>query len=207
MRIRPVSHEALVARVVARIASMPDWVRVAVDGADAARPGELADALAGPLRERGRPTVRVRAEDHLRAASLRFERGREDPDSFYEDWLDAAGLVREVLDPLGRGGDGRIRPVRFDARNDRASRAGFVAVAPGTVLLLSGPLLLGRGLPLELTVHLELGAAALARRTPPALAWTLPAYERYATEVQPGAWADLVVRVDDPRHPAVIERD
>ena len=66
--------------------------------------------------------------------------------------------------------------------------------------------LAGRGLPVEINVHLELGRSALARRTPPGLAWTLPAYDRYAAEVQPVTWADVVVRVDDPRHPALVER-
>ena len=68
------------------------------------RPGPLADALVDPLRVRGHPVVRVRAADQLRPASLRLERGRTDPDSFYDDWLDADGLRREVLDPLGPGG-------------------------------------------------------------------------------------------------------
>jgi hypothetical protein len=205
--IRPISRPALAEELANRIAQRPGWVRVAVDGADAGRPGELADALVGPLRTRGRATVRVRARDHLRPASLRFERGRADPDSFYEDWLDADGLAREVLTPLDTGGSGRIRPVRFDAGTDRASRTGFQMVAPATVLVLDGPLLLGRGLPFEVTVHMQLSPAALARRTPTELRWTLPAYQRYAEEVDPSGWADVVVRCDDPRHPAIVERE
>jgi hypothetical protein len=206
VRIRPVSPDTLVEEIAQRASEPAGWVRLAVDGADAAHPDRLADALGSRLRARGRPTVRVRAEDHLRPASLRLERGREDPESFYDDWLDAEGLIREVLAPLDPGGSGRIRPVRFDARADRASRTAFDTVPARTVLILSGPLLLGRGLPLELAVHLELSPAALARRTPVELAWTLPAYARYAAEVDPAAWADVVVRVDDPRHPAVVER-
>ncbi len=89
---------------------------------------------------------------------------------------------------------------------DRASRTGFLQLTPGAVIILSGPLLLGRGLPLDLTVHLDLSPGALARRTSPELAWALPAYARYAAEVDPVALADLVVRMDDPRHPAIIER-
>ena len=206
MRIRPVSPDVLVDDLADRVARRPGWLRVAIDGAEASQPAALADALVAPLRLRGRETVRIRTEDHLRPASLRFERGRTDPDSFYDDWLDAEGLVREVLEPLGRGGSGRIRPVRWDAQADRASRTGFEELAEGTVAVLSGQLLLGRGLPLDLTVHLDLSPGALARRTAPELAWTLPAYARYAEEVDPVALADLVVRMDDPRHPAIVER-
>jgi hypothetical protein len=53
-------------------------------------------------------------------------------------------------------------------------------------------------------VHLELSTAALRRRTPDADRWTLPAYERYAAEVDPTTLADVVVRVDDPRRPALV---
>jgi len=207
MRIRPVTPDALVDDLADRVTSRSGWLRVAIDGADASHPADLADALVAPLRLRGREAVRVRSEDHLRPASLRFERGRTDPDSFYEDWLDAEGLIREVLGPLGRGGTGSIRPVRWDAHADRASRAGFQDLADDAVLILSGPLLLGRGLPLDLTVHLDLSPGALARRTSPELAWTLGAYARYESEINPVALADLVVRLDDPRHPAIVERE
>jgi hypothetical protein len=72
------------------------------------------------------------------------------------------------------------------------------------VLLLSGALILGAGLALDLVVHLDLSPAALARATPAADRWALPAYQRYTSEVQPSLVADVVVRVDDPRHPALV---
>jgi hypothetical protein len=207
-RVRPVSPEALVAELADRIAASPPdaWVRVAVDGAPPAGPDALADALVDPLRERGRAVVRVRAADYLRANSLRYEHGRTDPHAFYEDWLDVAALNREALVPLSFGGSGRVRPAHWDAAADRAVRGGSIEVPPGGVLLVSGALLLGGGLDVDLTVHLEQSPAALARRTPPELVWTLPAFARYADEVAPAQWADVVVRVDDPRHPAVVER-
>jgi len=56
-------------------------------------------------------------------------------------------------------------------------------------------------------VHLRLSSAALVRRTPVDQAWTLPALARYAVERDPESSADLVVRVDDARHPALVEPD
>jgi hypothetical protein len=73
-------------------------------------------------------------------------------------------------------------------------------------MLVSGALLLGAGLPFDVTVHLQLSAAALARRTPAEQRWTLPAYARYDLEVAPATFADVVVRLDDPRRPAVVEQ-
>jgi hypothetical protein len=205
MRVRPVSFDVLVAELADRLAAVGDQhVRVAVDGAPAAAPEALADALVDPLRVRGRPAVRISADDFLRPASLRLELGRTNPDAFYAGWLDEAGLRREVLDPAGPLGSGRILTRLWDARADRSAREPYTELRPGTVVLVSGPLLLGAGLPFDVTVHLELSAAALDRRTAAGERWTLPAYARYGDEVDPAAFADVVVRVDDPRHPAMV---
>ena len=207
MRVRPISPDLLVDELAERIAGLPrtSWTRVAIDGAPAARPGELADALVAPLRLRGREVIRVSADDFLRPASLRFEHGRTDPDAYYTDWLDTGALVREVLAPLAPDGTGRVLPALWDPVADRATRARYAELPPGGVLMLDGALLLGRGLPLECTVHLSLSADALARRTPPGERWTLAAFARYEEEVGPAGVADVVVRVNDPRHPALVD--
>jgi hypothetical protein len=205
--VRPISPAALVEELADRIAAAAGhpWLRVAVDGAPATRPEALADALVPALRLRGRPALRVSSGYYLRPASVRLERGRADPDVYYEDRLDVRGLTREVLDPLAPGGTGRVLPTLWDPVTDRATRAAYVDLPPGGVLLLSGDLLLGAGLPVDLAVHLTMSAAALARHTPGELRWTLPAYVRYAAEVGPETVADVAVRLDDPRHPALVE--
>lgn len=207
MRARPVSWPALVDLLVERVLALPvdGAVRVALDGADAACPGDLADRLVDPLRAAGRSPVRVPAAGFLRPASLRLERGRTDPDAYYDDWLDAGGLAREVLDPAGPGGSGRVLPSLRDPVTDRATRAAYVDLPPAAVVLVDGPLLLGRWLPFDLTVHLALSARALARRTDEAGRWTLPAFDRYDGEVRPLAEADVAVRVEDPARPALVE--
>ncbi|GGQ63621.1 nucleoside/nucleotide kinase family protein [Couchioplanes azureus] len=206
MRVRPVSTEVLVEELADRLAAWQpgERLRVAVDGPAAADPGALAGALIAPLRVRGRPAVHVSTADFLRPASLRLEFGRTNPDSFYAGWTDEAGLRREVLDPAGPQGSGRILTRLWNAATDRAAREPYAELAPEAVVLVSGPLLLGAGLPFDVTVHLALSPAALARRTDPAEHWTLPAFARYAAEVEPAGFADVVVRVDDPRRPAVV---
>jgi hypothetical protein len=207
MRIRPVSQEVLVNEVADRLATRApsEWIRVAVDGAPPTEPASFADTLAEQLRLRGRAVQRVSAADFLRPASLRFERGRFNPDARYEDWLDTGGLRREVLDPLSPGGSGRVLPTLWDTETDRATRAGYVVVPEGGVLVVDGELLLGRGLAFEHTVHLWMSGPALARRTPEEDAWALPAFARYEAEVRPLLTADTGVRMDDPAHPAVLD--
>jgi hypothetical protein len=209
VKIRPITPAALVEELADRIASAPapgQWLRVAVDGAPAAEPDRLAAALVDPLRVRGRPALPVPAAGFLRPASVRLESGRRDPDSYYQRWLDEPGLRREVLDRLGPGGSGRVLPSLWDPAADRATRAGYRTVPPGGVVLVGGALLLGGELRFDLTIHLDLSPGALARRTAPEQRWTLPAFARYQREVAPGRVADVVVRADDPEHPAVVDR-
>ena len=207
MRFRPVTPDLLLAEVTETVLTREGdrWTRVAVDGAAPTAPGAFADRLAQELRLRGRPVVRVSAADFLRPASLRFERGRTDPDARLDDWLDVGGLRREVFEPLGPGGSGRVLPTLWNAATDRATRAEYVELPAGGVLVLDGELLLGRGLPFDCSVHLWLSPAALRRRTREADAWALPAFERYHASARPLYAADVAVRVDDPAHPALLD--
>jgi hypothetical protein len=209
VRITPVSPERLVEEVTDLVdsAGAGARTRVAVDGAPPTRPEELATAVAARLRARGRPALVVVAADFLRPASLRLELGRTDPDAFLDGWLDVAGLRREVLDPAGPRGSGRLLPRLWDAAADRAHRDDYVTLREGGVLLLAGALLLGRGLEFELTVHLRMSEAALRRRLDAAERWTLPAYARYDAERNPADDADLLVLADHPERPAVRRRD
>lgn len=205
MRVRPISPAAAteeLAQRIAQLAAPGRAVRVLIDGAPAASPGGWADALVEPLRLRGRPVLRASASDFLRPASLRLEYGRQNPHSLLVDWFDHGALRRELLNPLGEGGSGRVLLRWWDAETDRSARAGYVTVPDGAVLVLDGSLLLGAGLPAELTVHLHLSDGALRRRTPPDQEWTLPAYREYSAQVHPAESADVVLLVDHPARPA-----
>jgi hypothetical protein len=209
VRAQPISPDLLVEHVVDAITALPADRRIAaaLDGAPPTRTDRLAEQLVNELRLRGRPAVHVAAADYLRPASLRLELGREDPDLFYTDWLDLKAIDREVLGPLAPGGTGRVLPRLWDSSADRAYRAQYVELGPADVVLLDGSFLLGAGLSFDLTVHLWMSPAALARRTAEDQAWTLPAYARYELEQDPLQTADISVRCDDPRHPALVVRD
>lgn len=205
-RFRPLTPDALADEVLGRcLAAVAGGtaLRVAVDGADAAGPGALADRVAERLRGAGRTPLRVSAADFLRPASLRLEHGREDPTSYQQDWVDHAALAREVLDPLGPGGAGTWLPRLWDADRDRSARAAVVPAPPGAVLLLDGPMLLGRGHGLDLVVHLHLSEAALRRLTPAEDAWTVPALLEHEASVGTDDAADLLVRAEHADRPAL----
>jgi len=200
----PVTFDGVVAHVVGQVLTRPGTVRVVVDGHPSTRPEVLADALVEPLRAAGREVARVRTQDFLRQPSLRLERGRRDPDSLLDAWVDASGLDREVLRAVVH--DGRYLPSLRDPGSGRSTRAAYVEAPAGTVVVLDGSLLLGLGLDADLTVHLALRPQTETRRTPLDEAWTLAAYDRYRREVAPERRADVVVRVDHADRPALVVR-
>jgi hypothetical protein len=200
-----VSFESLIDELTSRLLSWSSRCRVAVDGAVALSPTRYGGALVDRLHADGRFAQHVSIQDYLRPASQRFEFGRTNPESFYQNWRDERALQREVLDPAAAGGTGRILPALWRTDIDRSARASYVELPGDGVVVVSGQFLLGGGLPFDVTVHLECSPAALARRTPPPEQWTLPAYARYADEVRPAGFADVVIRLEDPRRPAIVD--
>ncbi|MFE9847634.1 uridine kinase [Streptomyces sp. NPDC005576] len=207
MRLEAITWDRLAEAFAARADGLSPggggrWLRIGVDGAPAAGTGPLAERLAEALRLRGRAVLVVPAEGFLRPASLRYEYGRRDPDSYAQGWFDTGALWREVFGPLEPGGSGRVLPDLWDPVTDRATRSPYHLLPEGGVLVLHGPLLLGQWYPFDLSVHLRLSPGALRRRTDEQDRWTLPAFARYEDETAPADHADAAVRADDPRHPA-----
>lgn len=223
MNVVPLSPAALAARLAeaavslslaAAAADPPYGVRVGVDGAIGGDSGWLADAVADAVGAAGRPVARVRRADFLRARSVRLELGANDPDAGWERWYDDAALRREVLDSLRPGAASAAPlpawlPALWDEERDRSVRADRRVAAPGQVVVVDGPYLLRWELAdaLDLVVHLETSDAALARRVASAeLVRVTGSWRRYVDETAPAERASYVVRLEDPRHPALVER-
>lgn len=193
----PVGPAALAVTIAERAAEQGPWVCVAISAADAAAPLALAEDVAARLRVAGRAADIVSLHDFVRPASLRLERGHSDPDSYRWDWFDYDALDREVVRALHD--QQRWLPRMWDETRDRSARAQRIDAPQGQVLVVAGPMLHGRGLVFDLTVHLAMSRAALKRRTSDTDRWTVdPLLEHDAT-----AEADIVVRYDHPDRPAM----
>ncbi|GAY08403.1 uridine kinase [Pseudonocardia sp. N23] len=201
--ITPTTRDALAARIAESVLNRTGRVRLVVDGPPPTDPLGLAGLAADVLRAAGRPPLVVDTDDWLRPASVRLEYGRTDPDTYLDGRLDEDALRRELLDPAGPTGSGRVLRRFHDAARGRAFRDGYMELTDGAVVLVAGTLLLGRGLPFDIAVHLRMSAAALRRRLPAGLEWTVSAHERYETERYPAEDADLVVLSDHPERPAI----
>jgi hypothetical protein len=185
---------------------------VGVDAALAADAQGLAEPVAALVAAAGRPVAVVSREDFLRPRSVRLELGGDDPDAGWERWYDDGGLRREVLDPLGRGARGRSAmtwlPALWDEAADRSVRAARASAPPGLVVVVTGPYLLRWELAdgFDLVVHLQTSPAALARRSPAdAVGRVSASWRRYLAETAPAERASYIVRLEDPRHPALVQ--
>ena len=136
---------------------------------DAADPVEFAQRVATELRTRGRAADVVDLHDFVRPASLRLEHGRTDPYSYRHDWFDYAAVDREVLRAVRE--HRRWLPRLWDERTDRSARERPRRAAKDQILVVAGPMLLGRGLDFDVTVVLTMSRGALERRTRPEDHW------------------------------------
>ncbi|MCW2538838.1 MAG: hypothetical protein JWN95_563 [Frankiales bacterium] len=210
MKFTPVAAAALAGLLADACLAADDGehpVRVLLDGPQSSALLELAGKTGSLLTAAGRRVGIVDASQFYRDASVRLEYGHTDVESFFSGWLDLAALDREVLTPLGRPIDGadahwHYLPSLRDPDSNRATRAEPITLERTSVVLVVGELLLGRGLPADLTVHFWVSRQARRRQFPAERQWTLPAFDRYEQLLAPVAEADLVVRYDDANRPA-----
>jgi hypothetical protein len=195
----PTSPAALSRLVADRLVELPGRRVLAVDGADAAAPVELGRRIVAALAAQGRSAAVVSVHDFVRPASLRMEYGRDDEWSYRTAWFDYEAMRREILDALR--GQGRWLPALWDEERDRSARAAIRAAQADLVLVLAGPMLLGRGLDFDLAIRLELSEQAALRRTPADQRWTLPAVRDHtADHPEDATWT---VRWDHPDRAAL----
>ncbi|MFJ2663445.1 hypothetical protein ACIO14_03770 [Nocardia fluminea] len=195
----PTSPAALARLVADRLVELPGRRILAVDGADAAEPVELGQRIVRTLTDRGRSAAVVSAHDFVRPASLRMEYGRDDEWSYRTAWFDYEAMRREILVALRT--EGRWLPALWDEERDRSARAAMRAARADLVLVLAGPMLLGRGLDFDLAIRLELSEQAALRRTPADQRWTLPAVRDHtADNPEEATWT---VRWDHPDRAAL----
>ncbi|MEV6768903.1 hypothetical protein AB0N05_09795 [Nocardia sp. NPDC051030] len=194
-----ITPDGLIDLVTERAADLPGHAVIAIDGADAADPLSFARSVADRLHTGGRPAEVISLHDFVRPASVRLEYDRDSEFTYRTAWFDYPALDREVLTSLRK--EGRYLPALWNEHTDRSARARIRTAAPGTLLLLAGPMLLGRNLPYDLTVTLHMSEAALRRHTSPDDHFTITAILEH-TRTNPES-PDLLIAWDHPDRPAI----
>jgi uridine kinase len=192
-------------------------VLVAVDGADGSGKTVFADELAAAVRQRGRPVIRVSADDFHNVRAIRYRRGRESHLGFWLDSYNYGRLITDVLEPLGPGGDRRYRPVAHDLETDEVLSGEWLTAPAHSVVIVDGLFLHRSELcdrwdySIFLDVPFQVTAARMAIRdgsnpnpAHPGMRRYVDAQLLYFDECSPKAAANVVVDNIDFDAPRVI---
>ncbi len=132
--------EQLVDLIVAIVKDHP--LRVAIDGVDAAGKTMLADEMAPRIESQGWPVIRASIDGFHHPRAKRYRQGSDSPQGYYQDSFDTSALLRELLIPLGPGGNKKYRSSVFDYRTDAPAVEPKLETSTDAILLFDGVFLL-----------------------------------------------------------------
>jgi uridine kinase len=115
--------------------------RIGVDGIAAAGKSTWADELTAALSARGCPALHLSTDDFHLPRARRYRQGRTSAAGYYADAYDFPALTAHVLNPLGPGGDRRIRPRVHDLRSDQPIEAEAIRVPASAMVIIDGTFL------------------------------------------------------------------
>lgn len=206
-------RQQLLDLVAGRLPVVPGRLRVAVDGRDGAGKTSFADELAEAVRRRGRPAVRVSADDFHQVRAIRYRRGPDSPTGFWLDSYNYPRLIADLLEPFGAG---RYRPAAHDLLTDEILDPPWLTAPAGAVLILDG-LFLHRDELVgywDFSVYLEVSETVAADRLAgrdgsspdpdhPSLRRYRQAQQLYLSSCGPGRRASVVIDNNDLAAPTI----
>jgi uridine kinase len=202
-------------------------VRVAIDGVDAAGKTTLADILAPQIELRGRPVIRASVDGFHNPQKVRYRRGADSPEGYYRDSFNYEALQRDLLIPLGSGGDRRYRCSAFNYVEDAPTHEAWCEAPANAVLLFDGIFLLRPELvqywDFSVFVDVDFSVSALravardsqqdfGSSTPEAVRAKynrryIPGQKLYFAEARPKEEANVTVNNNDWSNPRLILRE
>ncbi len=194
--------------------------RVAVDGRTACGKSTFAGALSANLAQRGRSVLHTTIDGFHNPKAVRYARGRLSAEGYYRDARDLAAIRRELLDPLGPGGNRKVRTETFDLAADMPTASAAILVPENTRLIVDGTFLARPELAPAWDVHIYLRTSRQVARdrgitrdgqsggAPEQVAASydqryLPAFDLYLAEADPEARADVIIDLEDFEAPRI----
>jgi uridine kinase len=189
-------------------------VVVAVDGADGAGKTVFADDLATELRGLGHTVFRASMDDFHRPRALRYAKGRDSAEGFYEDSYDYSAFRRVLLGPFRMAGSTGFSTEFFDLNRDVLFESRWQTGPADAILIIDGLFLLRPELAGVWNFAIWLDAPDEVRRermierdgshpeSDSALGQRyLGAQELYQREAKPRAAASAIIDNSDYDHP------
>lgn len=115
---------------------------VGVDGADGAGTAAFADDLATELRTMGHDVFRASMDDFHQPRVLRYAKGRDSAQGFYENSYDYATFRRVLLGPFRLAGSTGFQTEFFDLKRDVPFESRWQTGPADAILIVDGVFLL-----------------------------------------------------------------
>ena len=135
-----IERHRLIRRIAADIRSLSTasggvW-RVGIDGVDGAGKTRFADELAACVVDM--EVIRASVDGFHNPRAVRYSKGRNSPEGFFEDSFNYVQLREYLLDPLSPGGSMRYRSRGFDHVSDRRVDGAVLEARPPSILIFDG---------------------------------------------------------------------
>lgn len=136
----PSPRDQLLFQVAHRLAEirLPHPTRVAIDGLPAVGKTTFGDALAACFEEYNRPVIRASVDHFHRPHSVRYQRGENSAEGYYDDNYNYPAFLKELLVPLGPGGSRCYRACIFDVTTDRPYISQRLQAQDDSILVVDG---------------------------------------------------------------------
>ena len=108
-----------------------------IDGVDAAGKTTFADRLAYRLKESNRQIIRASIDGFHNPAIIRYRKGRNSPEGYYQDSFNYHLLIEKLLKPLSSG-DLKYKEVVFDYRIDGEANVPIKKADKDAILIMDG---------------------------------------------------------------------
>lgn len=218
-------RQQLLFQLTNEIISIPNRVKVAVDGPDAAGKTTLAGELERAVNSVcSRQVIRASIDGFHYPNEVRYRRfGPSSPLGYYQDSFDLASLRSCLLDPLNPNGDGRVQTAIFNYRKNTPISGGqnTIQASADAILIFDGVFLMQPGLSdaWNYFIFIQVNFATILARAQIRdqglfgndqavrnryLNRYLPAQQLYLSRYRPDLHANTVVINDNPAQPGLI---
>ena len=202
----------------------PHPVRVAIDGVDASGKTTLANELVPLIEARGRSVIRASIDGFHNPRDVRYRLGTDSPEGYYRDSFNYEILQRDLLIPLGPGGNRKFRRASFNFREDAAIPEIWDEAPANAILLFDGVFLLRPALiqHWDFSVFVDVDfdisvpravARDVAQSSEPLASETVlakynqryvPGQQIYLAEARPKEQATVIIQNNDLANPKLI---
>lgn len=195
-------------------------VRVGIDGVDAAGKTTLADSLAAYLKAQDKPIIRASVDSFHNPKSIRYQKGRNSPEGYYEDSFNNQAIIDNLLSPLGESGGLKHKKTIFDSKTNQKVAAPTETAKADSILIMDGVFLFRPELIRywDLKIFLEVNFEKVivrAKNRDGSAQEILDRYRRryipgqqlYLRDAKPAEKADLVIDNNDFENPTIKRFD